>query len=73
MRVGYCFDIIKKFPFPYKPVVLVLRVLEALDAEHAGEVDPAVLAAVRRLAVLEQLPALRHHVAEEGDASVNQQ
>ena len=54
-------------------MVLVLGILEALYAEDAGEVDPAVLAAVRRLAVLEQLPALRHHVAGEGDASVNQQ
>ena len=46
-------------------MVLVLRVLEALHAEDAGEVDAAVLAAVRRLAALEQLPALWHHVAEE--------
>ena len=47
-------------------MVLVFRVLEALDAEDACEVDAAVLAAVRRLAALEQLPALRHHVAEKG-------
>ena len=59
-------------PNLYQPVILVLRILEALDAEHAGEVDPAVLAAVRRLAVLEQLPALRHHVAEVGDERMSQ-
>ena len=47
-------------------MVLVFGVLEALDAEDAGEVDAAVLAAVRRLPALEQLPALRHHVAEKG-------